>query len=172
MYSNRPISRRTFIRQATATTLAAPCALPSSVLGLDGAEPPSERIALGCVGVGMRGMYNMRRLINFGAEVVAVCDVKSKFRERARAVAGIPSSAAYNDFRDLLARDDLDAVMIAPPDHWHAIIAIEAARAGKDIYLQLGNPPSRHRSMGYGNRPYGSCGDSRDRHLPSTRQFL
>ena len=71
-----------------------------------------------------------------GAQVVAVCDVDASHREKARQIAGLDEKSSYNDFRDLLARDDVDAVVIATPDHWHVPISIAAVKAGKDVYCE------------------------------------
>ncbi len=140
-HSNR-ITRRRFL--GVAATLAAPAMVPSSVLGRGGETPPSDRITLGFIGTGGRGTSNMRSLLPLaGAQVVAVCDVRRAKREAAaKAVAGHYESRggatckAYNDFREVLGRDDVDAVVISPQDHWHGPIAVAAARAGKDMYCE------------------------------------
>jgi predicted dehydrogenase len=126
--------------------------LPARGLGLDGAVAPSERITMGCIGVGGQGQYNMRNFISQpDVQVVALCDVErgqsGKGLEPAvqaaveqAQMAGRPmegaSLARYGDFRELLARDDIDAVTVCTPDHWHGAIAAAAARAGKDIYCE------------------------------------
>lgn len=148
------LRRRSFLRRTAlaAAGVSAPTILPARALGRGGAVAPSERIVLGCIGMGGRGTQNMR---NFLAEpdvqLVAICDVEQSDGRHglnvARAVAveqaakvGRPIAAndvaAYRDFRELLARDDIDAVSIATPDHWHGLISIAAARAGKDIYCE------------------------------------
>ena len=111
--------------------------VPSTVFGQNA---PSNRITLGCIGVGRMGRGDMFDSIGNGFQVVAVCDVDanrmadakrdSESRMKSKGVREIP------DFRDLIAREDIDAVNISTPDHWHAIPAIEAARARKDIFLQ------------------------------------
>lgn len=134
------ITRRRFVQSAAALT--APCFVPSAAMGRDGATAPSQRITLGVIGVGGRGVGNMRSLLPLaGAQVVAVCDVRREKREAAaRIVANHYKTEkpcdGYNDFRRLLARDDIDAVVIAPQDHWHGPIAVAAAAAGKDIYCE------------------------------------
>ncbi len=150
------ITRRRFL--ATAAAASAPMIVPASALGRDGAVAPSERIVMGVIGVGGQGDRDVRNLIGVrGVQMVAVCDVDSGsenyergwFRGRAQAVQALKehygantTSGAWNGvdeyvyFEELLARDDIDAVSIATPDHWHGIVVVEAARAGKDIYCQ------------------------------------
>lgn len=128
-------TRRQFL--ATAAAITAPMIIPSSALGLDGAVAPSERITVGCIGTGGRGMNN---LAAFKAkpelQIVAVCDVDKAHRAQAADLAGLGEEASYNDYREVLARADIDAVSIATPDHWHALNTIDAANAGKDIFCE------------------------------------
>jgi len=145
--SNRRMTRRRFLG-AAAGAVAAPYVLTSSALGADGKPPASERIAMGFIGVGSMGGGHVRSFTSFGqVQSVAVCDVDARHRDGARKTIESRYAStkrdgkykgcdAYADFRELLARNDIDAVCIAVPDHWHAIIAIEAARAGKDIYCE------------------------------------
>jgi predicted dehydrogenase len=140
--SDHQLSRREFLKQTGGIALGAFCApyfIPSTVLGREGAVSPNEKITIGCIGVGSMGTANMKAFLEKdAARVVAVCDVDTGHRNQARDIVnrkyGSEDCAAYNDFRELLARSDIDAVMIATPDHWHGIIAVAAARAGKDIY--------------------------------------
>ncbi|HLB72986.1 MAG TPA: Gfo/Idh/MocA family oxidoreductase [Sedimentisphaerales bacterium] len=123
--------------------IAAPAIVPASVFG---ADAPSERIAVGAIGVGRMGNGDLGEALGLKqVQVVAVCDVDSNRLKAAKErvekhYANPPQAgkgcAAYGDFRELIARDDIDAVQIATPDHWHAIPAIEAAKAGKDIFMQ------------------------------------
>lgn len=111
-----------------------PTFIPSSVFG---AKAPSNRITMGCIGVGIMGSGNLKGFMGKAdARVVAVCDVDSNHRERARKMTGLGPASAYNDFRDLLERQDIDTVVISTPDHWHVPISIAAAKAGKDIYCE------------------------------------
>lgn len=137
-------SRRRFLGGLTAA-VAAPYFVPSSVLGKDGAVAPSERITLGMIGTGKMGGGHCRTLGGYKeAQIVAIADVDKMSREEAAAkVRQMHESRGkatdldlYEDFRQVLARKDIDAVVIAAPDHWHAQIAIEAADAGKDIYCE------------------------------------
>ncbi|MBN2019517.1 MAG: Gfo/Idh/MocA family oxidoreductase [Sedimentisphaerales bacterium] len=143
------INRRQFFKRAAGAAIGVisfPYIVPSSALGQAGNVAPSERITMGCIGVGWQGTNN---LYSFLAEkdcrVIAVCDVDKNHLQNAVDIVnnhyGNTGCAAYHDFRRLLARDDIDAVALSLPDHWHAIPAIEAARAGKDIY---GEKPLSH----------------------------
>ena len=130
------------MKETAGVSLAAiglPYLVPSSALGKAGAVAPSERITLGFIGTGDHGRnVNIKNfLVNADAQAVAVCDVDPVNRDAARDMVnkkyGNSDCATYGDFRDVLARADIDAVMISTPDHWHVPISIAAARAGKDI---------------------------------------
>jgi len=133
-----PASRRRFIKSAAAL-VSSPFLLPS---GLRAAPvSPNERIAVGFIGMGRMSRGLMGHFLNDPRSVVvAVCDVDTNRREaekqRADSAQGNSDCAAYNDFRELLARDDLDAVCIATPDHWHAIPSIDAMARGLDVYCE------------------------------------
>ncbi len=130
-------TRREFLKSSLALggALAFPSIIPSSALGLDGTTAPSNRVTMGVVGCGFGSDHWSRY-----ARVLAVCDVKKDRRiERAgfyNREYGNQDCADYNDFRELLARKDIDSVYIATPDHWHALVTVAAARAGKAIYCQ------------------------------------
>jgi len=138
------VSRRQFLKQTTAATAGAvafPYIIPSSALGADGAVAPSNRTVIGCIGVGSMGSGNMNSFLSKKrAQVVAVCDLdtsrRSDAKRRVDEKYGNQDCTGYHDFRELLARDDLDAASIAVPDHWHSIPAIAAAEAGLDIYAE------------------------------------
>lgn len=144
MESQVNMNRRRFLKQTAAATTAAyglPYIVPSSALGGDGQVAPSERVVVSSIGVGGMGRGDMKSLMAVeGVQLVAVCDVIGQRREQAKGIVDDNyknnSCAMYGDFRDVLARDDVDAVSITTQDHWHALIALAAARAGKDIYCQ------------------------------------
>jgi predicted dehydrogenase len=144
MVDKNNIDRRRFLKKAAgvaAGAVAFPYIVPSSALGKAGAVAPSNRVIVGCIGVGGQGSGVMQNFLNQDiAQVVAVCDVKTTRRQAARKRVdghyGNTGCAEYHDFRELLARDDIDAVMIASTDHWHVLHALAAAKAGKDVYLE------------------------------------
>ncbi len=125
-------TRRELLRAA----VAAPLVVPASALGRQGHTPPSDRIALGVIGVNGMGRANLKNCAEYPDVVVtAICDVSRERREAALEPYKA-TARGYHDYRELLARNDVDAVIIATPPHWHCLMAVEAAEAGKDIYLQ------------------------------------
>jgi predicted dehydrogenase len=135
-------TRRDFLKSASAAAIGAmgfPLFIPSSALGRSGTVAPGNRVTIGCIGVGGMGTGNMNSFLGIPeAQIIAVCDVDARHRAEARSTVetktGRKGVAEYNDFRELIARTDLDAVSIAVPDHWHALVATAAAKAGLDIY--------------------------------------
>jgi len=138
------LSRRRFLRNAAGVSVAAvgfPYVVSSSALGANGAVAASERITMGCIGVGGQGTGNMRNFLGKKmAQVVAVCDVDQRNAVKAKGFVdkryGNSDCVIYHDFRELIARNDIDALSLAMPDHWHSIPVIMAARAGKDMYAE------------------------------------
>ena len=138
------ITRRRFLQRAAAmsSALAVPCVVPASALGRDGAVPASERIILGGIGLGGRGSGDLRWMLpERDVQFVAICDAKKAQRERVKQIAdshyGNSDCAMYRDIREFLAtRTDIDAVLIATGDRWHALASIMAMRAGKDVYSE------------------------------------
>jgi predicted dehydrogenase len=128
-------SRRDFLK-TTAAAIAAPCLVPASVLGATGHPPPSERIRLGLIGCGGMGRANLHNCVQYPDVVVTgACDPWKSRRDAV--VAQFPQTCRpYADYRELLQQPDLDAVIIASPPHWHALQAIAACEAGKDLFLQ------------------------------------
>lgn len=136
MNEEKKVTRRDFLG-ATAALGAASTAMPYLAAAEDFAPvSPNDRIRLGFIGVGDRGSQLVGEFLRQpGAEIVAICDVWKERRDKN--IERCPSQpAGYNDYRDLLARDDIDAVVIATPPHWHAIQTIDACDAGKDVYLE------------------------------------
>jgi predicted dehydrogenase len=133
-------SRREFLKTAGAA-VAAPYVITSAALGNADRPAASERIVMGGIGIGNMGSGDQGAFLGRGdVQYVAVCDVRQGAMNagKARADGHYKNSdcKAYVDFRELLARDDIDAVHVATPDHWHAIQVIEACRSGKDVYCQ------------------------------------
>jgi len=157
------MKRRHFLKTSLAAAIAAPTLIPENVLGKK-TVPPSDRITIGCVGLGGQGTYNMRAFINQpDTRVVALCDVDEgvgnydmlyQFPGSNR--AGLEPAveraiqwygnrgidiqkkdlATYTDFFELLERDDIDAVSVCTPDHWHGLVTMHALAAGKDVYCE------------------------------------
>ncbi len=140
MKSSR-ISRRTFVRTGAALA-AMPHFVPAAVLGKEGAVSPSEKITVGLIGVGGHGTgMNLRSYLGQpDAKVLAVCDVDGNNLKRAEKMVndkyGNGDCATTKDFRDILARKDIDSVMISTPDHWHVLMSVMAAKAGKDVQCE------------------------------------
>ena len=139
MKSTQPFSRRSFIKTA-AIAGAVPFILPSSVWSAP--TGPNDKITLGFIGMGTQNRGLLGGFINRDdTKVLAVCDVDTNRRESAKKTVNDhykqeKGCEAYGDFRELLARKDIDGVVIATPDHWHALIAIAALNAGKDVYCE------------------------------------
>ena len=151
------LRRRAFLAQASAA-VALPYVIPSSAMGRGKAAAPSERITVGVIGTGGKGSGGMRNFMSVpDAQVVAVCDVQADRRAKAAKTAKIPAASSYNDFRELLARSDVDAVLIATPDHWHVLASIAAAKAGKDVYCEkpLSNTVAEGRALVDAVQRYG-----------------
>lgn len=130
------MTRRSFARNSAAAALALAsgraAAAPAGV---------NERVRLGCIGVGNRGSHILKLFHDQpDVEIVAVCDVYERFLTRAKGLAG-GGAATYKDFRQVLERQDVDAVVLATPDHWHALQTIPACQAGKEGAAFLPPPP-------------------------------
>ena len=137
-------SRRSFLQSAASAAGAAslaPLVIPGSALGLDGAVAPSERVVVGGIGIGNRGTYDLGCFLQQDdVQFAAVCDIKQARRlavkKRADEHHGNERCEMYRDFRELLDRKDIDAVLIATGPNWHATAAMTAAKAGKDMYCE------------------------------------
>ncbi|MCX5637005.1 MAG: Gfo/Idh/MocA family oxidoreductase [Planctomycetota bacterium] len=178
----KKVDRRSFIKNGAVLAGAAvgfPYVVSSSALGKAQATAASDRIVMGCIGVGGQGTYNMRAFLNNpDVQVAAVCDVSDEsgdywgdlraglmpaqrivedFYGRQKSSGIYKGCGAYKDFRRLLERDDIDAVTVCTPDHWHGLISTAAARAGKDIYCEkpLTNTVAEGRAVCDAVRRYG-----------------
>lgn len=159
--NKKSINRREFFRKSAVATAAVgfPYVVQPSALGLQGESYPSERITLGCIGVGVQGTANIDAFLGESdVQIVALCDVEKgsdlyygegsyglePARERVEKYyggqarfLGVGGCDIYSDFRRVLERKDIDAVVVSTPDHWHAVIGILAAQSGKDIYCEV-----------------------------------
>jgi predicted dehydrogenase len=146
---SHPFSRREFARRGGLAALATPLLTAATSAAQDEPKPgANDRLTLGFIGMGIQSRGHVNYFLNRkDCQVVAVCDVDTTRREAAKETvekkyAGASKDgsykgcAAYNDYRELLARDDIDGVVICTPDHWHAIPVLEACRAKKDIYCE------------------------------------
>ncbi len=197
--SNEPsrTDRRKFLKQsALAAAAAAPYFVPASVFG---ASAPSNRITMACIGVGNQGMQNMQRFLNYDdCQILAVCDVnRGSYGYRApehfygrepaqkiveehygkkRDSGSFKGCDAYNDFREVLERDDIDTVVNVTPDHWHKEITVRAAEAGKDIYgekplgLTIGDQQAMVQAVREHNRIFAT--GSQERSNPNAQKFV
>lgn len=162
------LTRRSFLK-GMAASATAPIFIPASVLGRNGHTAPSERIVMASIGVGGQGKHNTRAFISMpDVQYVAVCDVDRQHCTEARemveahyasrqADGNYSGIVEYHDFREVLARADIDAVMVATPDHWHSVVSVAAAKAGKDIYCEkpLANSIPEGRAVVDAVRRYG-----------------
>ena len=139
----RGATRRDVLRRTVAAVaaLAFPTVVPARALGRGGAVAPGDRIGLGVIGIGPRCTYDLRSMLaEKDVRCVAVCDAQAGRREAGKAMVdkhyGNGDCVVYRDFRELLARPDVDAVLVATGDRWHAPASILAAEAGKDVYSE------------------------------------
>jgi predicted dehydrogenase len=136
-------SRRKFLGRIgqVSAALAVPMVIPGTALGLNGAFAPSNRITLGAIGIRGRGREDLRHFLNNrDVQFVAICDVQKAQREAIKQDAdshyGNQDCRMYSDLFEMLARPDIDAVLIATGDRWHTMASILAAKAGKDVYCE------------------------------------
>ena len=130
--SDQGITRREFIGRSVAGAATAGLALGAPAIGR--VASPNERVTVGMVGVGIRGLEQMQAVLNVKADVAIVCDLYDGHLRRAKEIQA--NTATTRDYREVLDRKDIDAVCIATSDHWHAPVAIAAMQAGKDIYIE------------------------------------
>jgi predicted dehydrogenase len=144
MHPSHKASRRNFLISTTAAAAAAasfPVVIPSSALGRAGTVAASERITLGIIGIGPRCTYDLKAILPFNdVRCVAIADVQASRRDAGKKLVdghyGNSDCMLYRDFREVLGRKDIDAVLIATGDRWHAPASILAAEAGKDVYSE------------------------------------
>jgi len=152
------LSRRGFIKTLTAGA-AIPAIVPSSALGLAGSVAPSDRIAMGFIGTGgrMNALFG-GFLPQKDVQAIAVADPRDAARQAAAKRTKVDPKASYRDFRELVARDDIDAVAVASPDHWHVPLSIAAIKNGKDVYCEkpLSNTISEGRILVDTVKRYGA----------------
>ncbi len=135
-------SRRSFLKRSAAATLLTPYLLPSRVWSAE--IKPNSRLTMGFIGMGTQSRGLLGGFLGNDARVLAVCDVDTNRRKDAQQrvdqfyghKGGQGGCEAYNDFREIIRRKDIDGVCIATPDHWHAFITLAALRAGKDVYCE------------------------------------
>lgn len=157
--SEQEISRRQFMTRAVAGATTAGLSIGAPAIGR--VASPGEKVTVGVIGAGIRGLENMQSLLNAGANVAVVCDLYDGHFRRAQEIqANTPTT---RDHRRVLERKDIDAVLIATPDHWHAPIAIEAMKAGKERLLREADGAHHSRGAGDGaslerDRPRGAGG--------------
>ena len=137
------LTRRRFLSAAAGSgaALAIPQLIPGTALGLGRAVAPSQRIVMGAIGIGGRGSHDLRCfLANRDVQFVAICDVRKERREAVKTTAdahhGNTDCAMYRNMHEVLAREDIDAMLIATGDRWHTMASITAAKAGKDVYCE------------------------------------
>ena len=143
MRESKGITRREFVKRSSAAA-AALAIVPRSVLGGQGYTPPSDELTNAVIGVGGMGQGHLRYE---GARLLAVCDVDTNHLNRALEIAG-SGVKGYTDFREVLERSDIDIAHIVTPPHWHGLMSIAAAQAGKDIWCE--KPMTR--TIGEGQR--------------------
>jgi hypothetical protein len=147
MNNDAKLSRRRFAQVAGLTSAVGPTIVSARALGRQDQPPASERLALGFIGMGTMNRHHLNAFWKRPeVQVLAVCDCDTKRRDHARKTVdehydkqtskggSAQHCRGFNDFRELLQRSDLDAVVIATPDHWHAIQIIEACKAGNLAY--------------------------------------
>lgn len=141
MNTHQTFTRRDWLRGSLGAALAAPLFVPASALGRDGRPAPSERITLGVIGIGPRCRYVLQGMFKHAdVQCLAIADVQARRREEGKKLVdehhGSADCATYRDLRELLDRQDIDAVLIATGDRWHSPASILAAKAGKDVYSE------------------------------------
>jgi len=140
---NDASTRRRFLHQSvwTGAALALPSIVPGSALGRQGGAAPGETVVLGVIGIGPRATYDLKAMLDLSdVRCVAIADVQASRRDAGKRLVdehyGNRDCTLYRDFRELLDRNDVDAVLVATGDRWHALASMMAAEAGKDVYSE------------------------------------
>jgi len=164
------LTRRRFLK-TTGVAAAVPYVITSAALGGEDRPPASERIVMAGIGMGGRGRGDLGAFLGHKeVQVVAVCDVRKGAQNAAKNMVdkryGNQDCAVCTDFREVVARDDIDAIVTAAPDHWHALLSIAAMKSGKDVFCEkpLSLTIKEGRAMVDTARSYGrifSCGSQR-----------
>ena len=141
MNESSKYTRRNFLASTASVAATAPWFFSGTALAADAAVAPSEKITLGMIGIGPRGTYDLQAMLGLSdVQCVAIADVQASRRDAGKALVdkhyGNTNCRLYGDFRELLERKDIDAVLIATGDRWHAAASILAAQAGKDVYSE------------------------------------
>jgi predicted dehydrogenase len=169
MLQRTAVSRRDFLKGAAALALAGPYMVTSTALGAAGRPAAGNRTTMAHIGIGNQGSGHFGGMLGNGeAQILAVGDVRKWVRDKcqkavedrygqAKASGEYKGCSAYNDFREIAARTDIDAVVVAVPDHWHALVAIEMMKSGKDVYCEkpLALTVRQARAMVTAARRYG-----------------
>ena len=169
MLQRTAVSRRNFLKGAAALALAGPYMVTSTALGAAGRPTASNRTTMAHIGIGNQGSGHFGGMLGNGeAQILAVGDVRKWVRDKcqkavedrygqAKPSGEYKGCSAYNDFREIAARTDIDAVVVAVPDHWHALVAIEMMKSGKDVYCEkpLALTVQQARAMVTAARRYG-----------------
>ncbi|MCA9111375.1 MAG: Gfo/Idh/MocA family oxidoreductase [Planctomycetaceae bacterium] len=132
MPSSTSVSRRQFLKTSVAASsvFAAPWIVPSTCFGAN------DRVVVGSIGVRNQGSGNLKRFQTAGCQIGAICDVDTDVQAEALKLVNSGTPKLYGDYRRLLEQQDLDAIVITTPDHWHALMTIHACEAGKDVYCE------------------------------------
>src|SRR5512134_3646345 len=130
---SQPIDRRAFMHRAAGASAVVSMSLAGPLTRK--ALGANDRVRVGVVGTGRQGLSNLKAFQRHGAEIAAVCDVYAPNLEKGKAAAG-DGAVAYTDFRRLLDDKTIDVVINATPDHWHALPAVMACQAGKDVFVE------------------------------------
>ncbi|MFC1537650.1 Gfo/Idh/MocA family protein, partial [Gemmatimonadota bacterium] len=139
MSKNKKVTRREFLEKSAIGTAGLTLTSSFGAPAFHANPNPSDVLGVGFIGVGVRGIQHVRDVMNIpGTKILGICDIYTGHMERALKTVNDPDVKSYIDYRELLENKDIDAVVIATPDHWHSKMTVDAANAGKDIYIEKG----------------------------------